>query len=54
VLPAARKHGRKITLDFALPKEPRQVLFINIYDKYLRYWKNPLSFDNGEIFADVA
>jgi hypothetical protein len=21
---AARKHGRKITLDFALPKEPRQ------------------------------
>jgi hypothetical protein len=22
--------------------------------KYLRYWKNHLSFDNGKIFADVA
>ncbi len=22
--------------------------------KYLRYWKNHLSFDNGKIFADVT
>jgi hypothetical protein len=29
------------------------MLSVFVLTKYLRYWKNHLSFDDGEIFADV-
>jgi hypothetical protein len=34
--------------------KPRACLWEALFSKYLQYWKYHLSFDDGEIFADIV